>query len=149
VATRGVHGLADRFRHFVRLARRHAHLPLPVADGDQRVEAEPTAALDDLRDAVDGDHVLDEIGPLAILLRRVVTATAATAFAAAPALTATPARTTRTAATGATRAPATTTAARTAASAATARGPTTESTTLFSHLELQPAFAGSVGHRLH
>src|SRR5690606_8007148 len=92
---------------------------------------------------------LDEIGPFALLLRRVVTATAATAFAAAPALTATPARTTRTAASGATRAPATTTATRTAASAATARGPTTESTTLFSHLELQPAFAGSVGHRLH
>ena len=56
-----VDGLADRFRDFVRLARREADLALPVADGDERVEREAAAALHDLRDAVDRDHVLDEL----------------------------------------------------------------------------------------
>ena len=68
VAARAVHGLADRFRHFVRLARRDADLALPVADGDERVEREAPAALHDLRDAVDRDHVLDEIAAFAAIL---------------------------------------------------------------------------------
>jgi hypothetical protein len=32
VATRAINGLADRFRHFVRLARRETHFALSIAD---------------------------------------------------------------------------------------------------------------------
>src|SRR4051794_37493455 len=42
--------LADRFRHFVRLAEAGADVALAVADDDERGEREPPAALDDLGD---------------------------------------------------------------------------------------------------
>src|SRR5204862_3192666 len=82
-------GLADGLAHLVRLAGGDADVPLPVAHGDQRVEAEPPAALDDLGDAVDGDHVLEDAVAFA---RRAIVATlpaaaAATTPPAAPAAT--------------------------------------------------------------
>ena len=52
--------LADRFRHFARLAVAEADAALLVADDDERCEAEATAALDDLGDAVDVDELVDE-----------------------------------------------------------------------------------------
>ena len=36
-------------------------LALTIADGDERVEGEAASALHDLGDAVDRDHVLDEL----------------------------------------------------------------------------------------
>src|SRR5688500_9914879 len=116
-AAGGVDGLADRLRHLVRLARGEAHAPLTVADGDERVEGEAPAALHDLGDAVDRDHVLDEIAPLASAVALVATA----AIAAAPtslaaALTAAAARATGSARTSRTA----TTAAAGAAAARTA-----------------------------
>src|SRR5512140_13603 len=66
VATRGIHRLAHRLRHLVRLAGGHAHLPATIANGDERIEAEAASALHDLRDAIDRDHVLEQIGALAI-----------------------------------------------------------------------------------
>ena len=50
--------LADRLRHLVRLAHAGADVPLPVADDDDRAEAEAPAALHHLRDAVDEDDLL-------------------------------------------------------------------------------------------
>src|SRR5207245_7544376 len=44
------------------------HPALPVADRDQRVEAEAPASLHDLGDAVDRDHVLDQAVALALAL---------------------------------------------------------------------------------
>ena len=40
IATRRLDGLADRFRDFVRLPRREADLPLPIADGDEWSQAD-------------------------------------------------------------------------------------------------------------
>ncbi len=57
----GLDGLADRFRDFVRLAGRDAHLALAVADGHERVEREPPATLDHLGHAIDRDDVLDVV----------------------------------------------------------------------------------------
>src|SRR6202008_1326927 len=47
--------LADRFRHFARLAVAETDPALLVADHDQRGEAEAAGALDHLSDAVDVD----------------------------------------------------------------------------------------------
>ena len=52
--------LADRLRHFARLAVTEADAALLVADDDERGKAEATAALDDLGDAVDVDELVDE-----------------------------------------------------------------------------------------
>src|SRR2546427_571306 len=63
--------LAHRLAHLVRLAGGDPDASLPVAHRDERVEAEAPAALHDLRDAVDGNHVLDEPVALALPLARV------------------------------------------------------------------------------
>src|SRR3990170_557644 len=81
-----LHGLPHRFRHFVRLPRRDADLALRVADGHERVEREAPAAFNDLRHAVDRDHVFDEIAPLAaVLTARPATPAAVAATPVAPA----------------------------------------------------------------
>ena len=70
--------LADRFRHFARLAVAEADAALLVADDHQRGEAEPPAALHHLGDAVDVDQLVDEFA-VALLA---VAAAPAFAFAA-------------------------------------------------------------------
>src|SRR5881396_1878132 len=70
-ATRGLDGLAHRLAHLVCLAGGDPDASLPVAHRDERVEAKAPAALHDLRDAVDGNHVLDEPVALALPLARV------------------------------------------------------------------------------
>src|SRR5207249_9823634 len=102
-AAGGFDGLAHRLAHLVRLAGSDADAPLPVAHGDQRVEAETPAALHDLRDAVDGNDVLDEPVALALSLARIATLPAAPPTPASPA----PSASASTAATAGTR-PATT-----------------------------------------
>src|SRR6266516_3942483 len=74
---RGFHGFAHRLTHFVGFAGRDADPPLPIADRDQRVEPEPPATLDDLGDAVDRDHVLDQAVAFALALTAVAALTAA------------------------------------------------------------------------
>ena len=49
----GIGRLADRFRHFARLAVAEADPALLVADDDQRSEAEAPAALHHLRHTID------------------------------------------------------------------------------------------------
>src|SRR5258705_1822821 len=83
VAPSCLDGLADRLPDFVRLTRREAHLSLPVAHGDERVEAEPASALHDLGHAVDRDHVLDQVAPFALPAATVVAATTTAAASAA------------------------------------------------------------------
>src|SRR2546427_8378567 len=70
-AAGGLYGLAHRLAHLVRLAGGDPDASLPVAHRDERVEAQAPAALHDLRDAVDGNHVLDEPVALALPLARV------------------------------------------------------------------------------
>src|SRR5262245_60728234 len=53
-------GLADRFRHLARLAVAEPDPALLVADHHQRCEAEATAALHDLRHAIDVHELVDE-----------------------------------------------------------------------------------------
>ena len=53
--------LADRLRHFARLAVAEADAALLVADDDERGEAEARAALHHLGDAVDVDELVDEL----------------------------------------------------------------------------------------
>ncbi len=60
IAARGLGGLADRFRHFARLAVAEADAALEVADDDERGEAEALTALHDLGDAVDVDELVRE-----------------------------------------------------------------------------------------
>src|SRR5690606_34262415 len=52
--------LADCLRHFARLAVAEADAALLVADDDERGEAEATAALHHLGDAVDVNELVDE-----------------------------------------------------------------------------------------
>ena len=73
----GLGRLADRFRHLARLAVAEADATLLVADDDERREAEPAAALHDLRHAVDVDEAVDE---LAVALLVLVIAAAAAFF---------------------------------------------------------------------
>ena len=61
VALGGFGGLADRLRHFARLAVTEAGAALLVADHDQRCETEALAALDDLGHAIDVDELVDEL----------------------------------------------------------------------------------------
>src|SRR4029079_14617602 len=86
VATRRLDGLADRLGHFVRLAGCEAHLPLSVADGDERVEAEATTTLHDLGHAGDRDHVLDQIRAFTATSAAAAVATTAAATAATTAI---------------------------------------------------------------
>src|SRR6266699_1519476 len=81
----GFDRLAHRLAHLVRLAGGDPDAPLPVAHRDERVEAEAPAALHALRDAVDGDDVLDEPVALALALARVAPLPAAPPAPAAPA----------------------------------------------------------------
>src|SRR5215218_722715 len=113
VAARGFDGLPDRLGDLVRLPRCEADLPLPVADGDERVEAEPASALHDLRDAVDRDHVLDQVAAFALLTAALVAATSTAASTAVAARTT--ARATTPAARAAARTATTTSAAATGA----------------------------------
>ena len=69
--------LADRFRHFARLAVTETGAALAVADDDERREAEALAALHGLGDAVDVDELLDQL-----LAAIIVAATAATTVVA-------------------------------------------------------------------
>ena len=64
--------------------RSRAHLALAVAHRHERVEREAPAALHDLGDAVDRDHVLDELAAVALALP-VASAAAAPAAAVAAA----------------------------------------------------------------
>src|SRR6266513_1410752 len=70
-AAGGFDGLAHRLAHLVRLAGGDPDASLPVAHCHERVEAEPPAALHDLRNAVDRDDVLHEPVTLALPLARV------------------------------------------------------------------------------
>src|SRR5690349_206017 len=56
--------LGDRRGHLLGLSVADADRPVAVTDDDERGEAEPAAALDDLGHAVDGDDALDERGLL-------------------------------------------------------------------------------------
>ena len=58
----GFRRLADRLRHFAGLAVAEADAALLVADDDERGEAEATAALHHLGDAVDVDQAVHELG---------------------------------------------------------------------------------------
>ena len=61
VALGGFGRLADRFRHFARLAVAEADAALLVADDDERGKAEAPAALHHLGDAVDVHELVDEL----------------------------------------------------------------------------------------
>src|SRR4029077_623726 len=54
--------LADRFRHFLRLAETEPHAPRAVPDDHERAEAEAPAALHHLGHAVDVDDLLLQLG---------------------------------------------------------------------------------------
>ena len=60
VLLRVLDALADGLRHFAGLAQADADVAGAVADDDDRAEAEPPPALDDLRDTVDLDDALFE-----------------------------------------------------------------------------------------
>src|SRR4051794_2791843 len=68
--------LADRLRHLARLAGAVADPALFVADDDERREAEPPAAFDDLCNAVDVDQLFGELAFLAVARRAVAVAPA-------------------------------------------------------------------------
>ena len=61
VLARLVVALADRLGHFVGLPEADAHVTALVADDHEGRKREATAALDDLRDAVDVDDALLEL----------------------------------------------------------------------------------------
>src|SRR5574338_145727 len=58
LATRFVHRLLHGNRNLTRLSLAHADATVAIADHGQRGEAEDTAALHHLRDAIDRDHLL-------------------------------------------------------------------------------------------
>ncbi len=64
VLTGVLDGLLDRERNLAGLAVADPDHVVLVADGDEGREGEATAALDDLRDAVDLDHALLQVEPL-------------------------------------------------------------------------------------
>ena len=74
--------LADRFRHFARLAVAEADAALLVADDDERGEAEPATALHHFRHAIDVDEAVDEFA-VALLVLAVAAAAAFTSRAIA------------------------------------------------------------------
>ena len=61
IALGSVGRLADRFRHFARLAVAEAGTALLIADDDERGEAEAASALHDLRDAVDVNELVRKL----------------------------------------------------------------------------------------
>jgi len=61
VAARTIDCLADSFRNFIRFSCRESNFALTVTNSDECVEGETTSTLHDFRDAVDCDHVLDEL----------------------------------------------------------------------------------------
>src|SRR3989442_1106537 len=74
LAARGLHRLAHRLADLVRLPGRDPDAALSVADRHERVESEAPAALHDLGDAIDRDHVLDQAVALALPLAALVAA---------------------------------------------------------------------------
>lgn len=84
VAPRSVDSLAYGLRNFVCLSGSKSDATLTVSDRDERVEGETTSALHDLGDAIDRDHVLDE---LASAITATTVAIAAFAFTTASAAT--------------------------------------------------------------
>src|SRR5690606_15441657 len=74
--------LGDRRGHLLRLAVADADGAVTVADDDERREAEATAALDDLRHAVDRDDALEEGALLGGVAAAVVAAVSPTTLAA-------------------------------------------------------------------
>src|SRR5947207_15375781 len=58
---RGLRSFPDRLRHFIRFAEPDAHLAVMIARDDERAEAEPPAALHDLRATVDEHDLLRRI----------------------------------------------------------------------------------------
>jgi len=58
----GIRGLADRFGDLIGLAETDADLAFAVPDDEERAEAEPTTALDDLGASVDEDDFFEQIG---------------------------------------------------------------------------------------
>ncbi len=84
VAARPIDSLAYGLRYFVRLSGSKSDATLSISNRDQRVEGEASSALHDLGDAIDGDHVLDELAStitaatVAIATFAVTTASAAT-----------------------------------------------------------------------
>src|SRR5690606_23226376 len=85
VLLRLLDALRDRQRHLARLAVADADHAVAIAHDDERREAEATAALDDLRHAVDGHDALEELALLAVtrtaVVARVALAAAATGLA--------------------------------------------------------------------
>jgi hypothetical protein len=61
IALGGIGRLADRFRHFARLAVTEADAALLVADDNERGEAEAASALHHFGDAVDVDELVDKL----------------------------------------------------------------------------------------
>ena len=61
--------LGDGQRHLSGLAHAKTHVALAVADDDESHERHTTAALDGLRNTVDENDALLELGGLALLLR--------------------------------------------------------------------------------
>src|SRR6185312_7845609 len=76
---RGIGRLADRLRHFARLARTVADAALGVADDDECRKREATTTLHNLGDAVDVDELVDEL----VVTIAVTAAFASAAFASA------------------------------------------------------------------
>ena len=70
----GFRRLADRFRHFARLAVTEADATLLVADDDERSKAEAASALHDFSNSVDMDEAINEF---AVALLPVMVAAAA------------------------------------------------------------------------
>ena len=68
--------LADRLGNLTGLAVSVTDAALLVADDDECCETETTAALDDLRDAVDGNQLVDDFGLFAIFAAFATTTTA-------------------------------------------------------------------------
>ena len=60
---RGLGSFPNRFGYFVRFAEPDAHLAIVIARDDERAEAEPAAALHDLRATVDEHDFLGRIAP--------------------------------------------------------------------------------------
>ncbi len=73
VLLRLLDALADRQRHLAGLAVADAHQAVAVADDHEGGEAEATTALDDLRDAVDGDDALQELALVGVARLSAVT----------------------------------------------------------------------------
>ena len=74
----GLGRLADRLRHFARLAVAEADAALLIADDDERGETEPPAALHHLRHAIDVHEAIDEFA--VALLTVAIAAAAAFSF---------------------------------------------------------------------